>query len=87
MARTGNRTQDSCTQSKNHTTRPFWQMHRPGIEPGPQAWKACILTTIPTMLLLDSRTRTSDLRNYSPPLYQLSYIEEKKIYYNINEFK
>ena len=41
----------SCTQSKNHTTRPFWQnMHRPGIEPGSPAWKAGILTTIPTML-------------------------------------
>ena len=49
-------------------------LHRPGIEPGSLAWKANILTTIPTMLL-DSRTRTSDLGNYSPPLYQLSYIE------------
>ena len=27
--------------------------------------------------VLDNRDRTSDLRNYSPPLYQLSYIEGK----------
>ena len=65
----------SCTQSKNHTTRPSWQMHRPGLEPGSLAWKASILTPILTMQYLDSRARTSDLRNYSPPLYQLSYIE------------
>ena len=44
----------SCSQSKNHTTRPFWQMHRPGIEPGSLAWKANILTTIPTMLIIST---------------------------------
>ena len=27
---------------------------------------------------LNNRIRTSDLRNYSPPLYQLSYIEKWK---------
>ena len=49
-------------------------MRRPGLEPGTPAWKADMLTPTPTTLL-DNRTRTSDLRNYSPPLYQLSYIE------------
>ena len=39
----------SCTQSKNHTTRPRCQIHRPGIEPESQAWKANMLTTTPTM--------------------------------------
>ena len=42
----------SCTQSKNHTTRPRCQIHRPGIEPESQAWKANMLTTTPTMFEL-----------------------------------
>ena len=55
-------------------------MRRPGLEPGSVGWKPTMLTPTPTALL-DNRTRTSDLRNYSPPLYQLSYIE---IRYQIN---
>ncbi len=42
----------SCTQSKNHTTRPFWHLQCPGLEPGSPAWKADILTPILTLLLI-----------------------------------
>ena len=37
----------SCTQSKNHTTRPSWLMRRPGIEPGSVGWKPTMLTPTP----------------------------------------
>ena len=55
-------------------------MRRPGLEPGSPA--ALGLETnydnpYTNDAFLDNRTRTSDLRNYSPPLYQLSYIELK----------
>ena len=46
----------------------------PGIEPGSLAWKASILPLY-QQSILDNRTWTSDPGNYSPLLYQLSYIE------------
>ena len=38
-------------------------MRRPGIEPGPSAWKADILTTRPTTLLLIVKIRMLRLQN------------------------
>ena len=35
-------------------------VRRPGIEPGPPAWKAGILTTELTTLLLDNSTKNGD---------------------------
>jgi hypothetical protein len=35
-------------------TRYETKMRRPGIEPGPTAWKAAMLTTIPPTLVLNS---------------------------------
>ena len=42
------------------TRKKILKMHRPGIEPGSLAWKASILTTIPTMRIGIGRTRTCE---------------------------
>ena len=51
----------------------------PGLEPGLADSKSTVITNYTTRPILDSRTRTSDPGNYSPLLYQLSYIEVYRV--------